>query len=226
MWEFQVPAVTQAGYRFIAYDRRGYGRTTVDSPTDRKGSEATDLLALLDQLHLGRVFLVGTGAGGGVALDFVLSHPERVRGLVLANTLGNITDSSYRAMGRFLRPPAFDALPAALRELSPSYRAADPEGTKRWTTLIGLSRAPGPPVRSRASLHRATFAMLEKLSVPTLLMTGDADLYTPPSVLRMFKAHMQDASMVIAPETGHSAFWEQPELFNRSIISFMRSHPR
>jgi pimeloyl-ACP methyl ester carboxylesterase len=55
-------------------------------------------------------------------------------------------------------------------------------------------------------------------------MTGDGDLYTPPPVLRMFAARIKGAKSFIVPECGHSAFWEQPEIFNRAVLDFVRQH--
>ncbi|MCE9639513.1 MAG: alpha/beta hydrolase [Betaproteobacteria bacterium] len=69
-----------------------------------------------------------------------------------------------------------------------------------------------------------TWAKLESLKVPTLLMTGDADLYTPPSVLRMFTARMPHAESAVIPETGHSSYWESPAEFNRVVLAFLRKH--
>lgn len=60
--------------------------------------------------------------------------------------------------------------------------------------------------------------------MPTLLLTGDADLYTPPSVLRLFKQHMPRAELVIVPESGHAAHWENPAVFNREMLKFLRKH--
>ena len=60
--------------------------------------------------------------------------------------------------------------------------------------------------------------------MPALLMTGDADMYTPPSVLRMFKQHMPKAEFAIIPETGHSSFWESPAEFNRIVLAFVAAH--
>ncbi len=70
----------------------------------------------------------------------------------------------------------------------------------------------------------ATWARLETLKVPTLLMTGDADLYTLPSVLRMFTARMPHAESAVTPETGHSSYWESPGEFNRTVLNFIRKH--
>ena len=68
---------------------------------------------------------VGTAAGAFVALDFALSYPQRVRSLVIANTIGVVQDPDYVELGRRIRPPQFDALPPEVRELGPSYRAAN-----------------------------------------------------------------------------------------------------
>ena len=66
--------------------------------------------------------------------------------------------------------------------------------------------------------------MLETLAVPTLLMTGDADLYSPPAVLRLFAARIRGSESVVAPEAGHSLYWEQPDLFNQRVLEFIRRH--
>jgi pimeloyl-ACP methyl ester carboxylesterase len=60
--------------------------------------------------------------------------------------------------------------------------------------------------------------------MPTLLVTGDADLYTPPSVLRMFAQRMPHAEVAIIPETGHSSYWENPAVFNATLLAFLQKH--
>ncbi len=206
MWEHQVPAFTGAGYRFIAYDRRS------------EGAALEDLEALVEQLVLERFHLVGTAAGGIVAVDYALSHPQRLRSLVIANSIVGVQDEDYLEMSRRLRPaPEFNALPAELRELGPSYRAANPEGTRRWAGLASH-------VKSQPARNRITYAALATIRLPTLLLTGDADLYTPPSVLRLLAARFPNCESLIVPECGHSAFWEQPEAFNSAVLDFIQKH--
>ncbi len=223
VWEHQIPAFTKAGYRFIAYDRRGYGKTVVDASV-APGTAADDLKALLDHLKLDRIHLVGTGGGAITAMDFALSFPARIRSLVIANSIVGVQDKEYVEIGKRLRPPQFDALPPEFRELSPSYRAANPAGTERWIELEKVSRSEGPRPASQKMRNQITFAALETLKMPVLLLTGDADLYTPPSVLRMFAAHIKHAESLIVPEAGHSAYWEQPEIFNRRVLQLIRRH--
>jgi pimeloyl-ACP methyl ester carboxylesterase len=206
MWEHQIPAFTAAAYRFITYDRRD------------EGIAIDDLEALVEHLCLERFHLVGTAAGGVVAVDYALSFPQRLRSLVIANSIVGVQDEEYVEMSRRLRPaPEFNALPVEVRELGPSYRAAHPEGTQRWKELV-------QHVKAQPTRNRITFAALETITIPTLLLTGDADLYTPPSVLRLFAARFPNCESVVVPECGHSAFWEQPDIFNRAVLDFITRH--
>jgi pimeloyl-ACP methyl ester carboxylesterase len=95
VWKYQIPAFTKAGYRVIAFDRRGWGRTQIDSGAPQPSAAADDLLALLDHLGILRVHLIGTAAGGFVALDFALSFPQRLRSVVIANSIGGVQDQDY-----------------------------------------------------------------------------------------------------------------------------------
>ena len=225
VWEHQRSAFMGAGYRFIAYDRVGYGRSEVDPPGSQPGTAADDLEALMQSLRVERFHLVGTAAGGIVSLDYALSFPQRLRSLVIANSIGGVQEDEYLAMGRRLRPsPQFNAMPPDFRELGPSYRAANPDGTARWIELEELSRARTPLAAPQGMRNRIMWSLLETIKVPTLLVTGDADLYTPPAVLRLFSARIKTSTSVILPEAGHSAYWEQPALFNRAVLDFVRRH--
>jgi pimeloyl-ACP methyl ester carboxylesterase len=223
MWEHQTPAVRAAGYRVIAYDRVGSGKSTLHANAE-PGYGVDDLEALRGHLAFDRFHLVATAAGGFVAFDYALAFREHLRSLVVANSVGGVQDESYLALGRRLRPPEFDRLPVDFKELGPSYRAANPQGVARWRALEEQGRPARPLPSPQAFRQRLTFALLETIQVPTLLLTGDADLYCPPSALRLFAARIPGAEMLIVPETGHSAYWEQPDVFNRAVLTFVAKH--
>jgi pimeloyl-ACP methyl ester carboxylesterase len=224
VWEYQIPAFTAKGYRLIMYDRRGWGRTQVDTSGPQPGTGADDLLGLLDYLKLDRVHVVATAGGAFVGLDFALSYPQRVRSLVMANSIVAVQDQDFAELNRRLRPPEFGAMPPEIREVGPSYRAANPEGTQRWVDLEKLSRPPGPVMAVQPTRNHITFAMLETLRVPTLLITGGADMFAPPPVLRLFAARIKGSETLIVPEAGHSTYWEQPDVFNRAVLNFIGKH--
>jgi pimeloyl-ACP methyl ester carboxylesterase len=152
-WQYQTRAFTTAGYRLIAYDRRGWGRTVVDSDGPA-GTGADDLRGLLDWLDLDRVHVVATAGGGFVAFDFALSFPARLRSLVVADSIGGVQDKEILDLETRIRPPQFDELPPEVRELSPGYRAANPEGTQRWVDVEKQSR----PSRTMASTLQLAYA--------------------------------------------------------------------
>jgi pimeloyl-ACP methyl ester carboxylesterase len=224
VWEHQIRAFTAAGLRVIAFDRRGFGRTAIAPGGVQPGTAADDLQALMGHLRIDRFHLLGTAAGGFASLDYALSFPRRLRSLVLANTIGGVQDESYLALGRRIRPPEFGALPADMRELGPSYRAANPEGTRRWNELERSNRAQGTPPPAQTMRHRLTFALVETIKTPTLVLTGGADLYAPPPVMKLFADRIKGAEWVVVPEAGHSTYWEQPEAFNRAVLAFIRKH--
>ena len=216
LWEHQITAVIGAGFRFIALDHRAAAR----------GSNSTALLeGLLAKLNVGRCHLLGTAAGGGAALQFALAYPAKVRGLVVANSIGFVLDREYLDMSNRIRPaPKFNELPLDFRELGPSYRAANAEGAARWLDLSRQGqRSTGARTENGGNVE-VTWAKVETLKMPTLLVTGDADLYTPPSVLRMFAQRIPHAEVAIIPETGHSSYWENPAVFNAAILAFLQKH--
>jgi non-heme chloroperoxidase len=174
VWEHQIPAFTNAGYRFIAYERRGFGRTVADA----NGSASTgpdDLLALVDHLKIQTFHLVGTAGGGFVALDFAISYPQRLRSFTLLCSQGGVQDPDFVAAVKRLSPNGFENMPASFRELAPSYRVANPAGVARWSEFEKKNRAP-EAVRGPAQppKNRVTLTMIEGIKVPTLVIAGDA----------------------------------------------------
>ncbi len=224
VWEHQIPAFTAAGYRFIAFDRRGWGRTVIDPSGPQPGTAADDLERLMDYLGVDRFHLVATAAGGSVALDFAVSFPQRLRSLVSANNVGRVEDEEYLELVSSLRPPQYPDLPRWFREVGPLYRAENPEGTRRWREFESRSRSEGPLLDTQPLRNRLTFALLEKIDIPTLLIAGGADLSSPPPLQRFYTTRIKNSESLIVPNAGHSTYWEQPEIFNRAVLEFIRKH--
>ena len=222
-WVYQVPAFTAAGYRCITYDRRGWGRSKATDPELHPETASDDLHALLESLALAPVHLVATAAGGLIALDYALAHPESVRSLVAANTIGGVQDESYLEVQRRARPLEIQNLPVELRELGPSYRATDPEGVKRWLEIDHAARPDGtrpfPPVG-----EPITYARLQGMRVPTLVLSGEADLLAPPALMRMLAAHIPTSRFSSLRDVGHAGFWERPQVWNGLVLEFIGQH--
>ena len=223
VWLYQQPVFAKAGYRVIAYSRRNHYNSDV-APADNPGSPSVDLQHLLEVLHVDKFHLLGSAAGGSVAADYALSHPQRLLSLIVSSNNLAAAEGYIAETAASIRTKEWDDLPRWFRELGPSYRAANPKGTKKWEELNEISET-GKGARQK-HVNVVTPAKLETLRVPTLLMTGAADPFTPPSITRMIARHVPDNEVVIVPECGHSPYWETPEFFNRTVLGFIRRHAK
>jgi pimeloyl-ACP methyl ester carboxylesterase len=223
IWGYQQPAFAKAGYRVIAYSRRAYHGSD-PLPKDNPGVASQDLHALVESLGLSKFHLVGSAAGGGVAADYAVSHPDRLLSLVINSNPAGLSGGTIVQTYESLRPKGFAEMPPDFRELGPSYRAANPAGVKAWLELEHKA-VTSNPFRQRAA-NAITEATLSRLQVPTLLVTGEADLYSPPALIRMVAAQIPNSEVVIVREAGHSSYWEQPDSFNRAVLDFVARHAR
>lgn len=218
VWLYQQPVFAQAGYRVIAYSRRNYHNSD-SAPADNPGTGSADLQRFVDFLKLDKFHLIGSAAGGSVATDYALSYPDRLLSLTISSNNMAAAQGPVAQAAAGIKLAEWDKLPRWFRELGPSYRAANPAGVAKWDALNRLSET-GRGGR-QTFVHAVTPEKLETLRLRTLLMTGAADMFTPPAILRRIARHVANQELVIVPESGHSPYWEQPQLFNQTVLEFI-----
>jgi pimeloyl-ACP methyl ester carboxylesterase len=223
IWGYQAPVFAKAGYRVIGYSRRSYYNSD-PLVADHPGIASEDLHHLADYLGLAKFHLVGSAAGAGIAADYAVSHPDRLLSLVIASNPGGLSKGPIAELYESLRPKEFPGLPPDFRELGPSYRAANPAGAKLWLELEHKAIT-SRPFRQPAA-NQITEATLNRLQVPTLLISGEADLASPPGLIRKVAAQIQGSELVTVPEGGHSTYWERPDIFNRAVLEFVGRHSK
>jgi pimeloyl-ACP methyl ester carboxylesterase len=223
IWEYQYAAFRDAGYRVVAYSRRGHYRSPVVAGSD-PGFSVDDVDAVADAYGLRRFFLLGSAAGGFMVPDYALTRPERLLGIVMACTQGAAADPAFRASITRILPEGFSKMPASFRELGPSYRATNPEGMARWEALEHVATIDG---RFRQKPRNILdWPTVSRIAVPTLVIAGGADLYIPPALARIYAGHIKGSRFEVIEDSGHSAYWEQPEAFNRAVLRFAARHKR
>ena len=222
IWSYQIPALVAAGYRVIAYSRRGYfGSEPADK--DNGGVPSQDLANVADKLGVGKFYAIASAAGCSITLDFAIDHSDRLHAIALSSgAYGDLDEPEYKKVNESLRPKGTPEVPVYLNELSPSYRAANLEGTKSWIELehkaLNGNRL-GPK-----NANKFNWSTLGKIKAPTLFIAGGADLGAPPTLMRIAAAHVPGADMIVFPDAGHSVYWEQPTAFNKAIIAYFRKH--
>jgi pimeloyl-ACP methyl ester carboxylesterase len=221
-WTPQFEPLIEAGFRVIAFDRRGRGGSIpVPETGPQPGSVGEDLAALVDHLGLQRFVLVGVAGGGFQALDYAAWKPEQLRALVIVASNGSISEPEMQAAYKQLHQPFIDDTNRHYLEVSPSYRLTDPDGLARWLDLEHQSRSQNQPLQPLRVPN--TFAKLESIRCPTLVASGCADMLAPPPLMRMWAAHIRQAEFHEFPRAGHALPWEQPEKFNDLLLKFLGS---
>lgn len=221
-WESQIAAFSDAGYRVIAFDRRGWGSSMALPDTGTQpGSIAEDLQALVDELGIERFVLIGIAGGGFAALDFASWRPERLHKLVVAASNGQFAEPRMLDFYRRIAVPGLTGNPdlRPYLEVGVAYRAEDPTGFQRFIAMEHHARQEGAPAQPMRTPN--TFDKITAIDVQTLVLMGGADMLAPPALMRTWAAHLPCARYVEIGDGGHSLNWERPAAFNAAVLDFL-----
>lgn len=215
--------------RVITPDLRGFGGSTLGADEPSLAEMADDVAAMLDKLGHDRVVLGGLSMGGYVTMAFLRRHPERVVGLVLADTKAT-ADTTEAATNReriattLLEDPdsqvlLTDVLPTLVGETTVSRRALV---YGRVRALVQNAPAPAVVWAERAMAGRPdSFDVLAETRVPVLVVVGEEDGLAPPSDAEAMVGALPDATLVRIPASGHLSAVETPDAFNDATRAFL-----
>src|ERR1700692_105781 len=224
IWQPQIAAFAAAGYRVIAFDRKGSGKSLADPASGpQPGSIAGDLDALADHLKLEKFHLLGVAGGGFIALDYAAWRPEKIRSLIVGASTCRFEDTAIADFPARTAIPGSGKQSAHCREIGASYRGANPEGTRRWIEIADHARQPGSGFQPQLRTPN-TLAKIAAITAPTLVIAADADLLAPPALMRIWAANLRHHEWAIIHDAGHAMAWEQPGTFNDKVIEFLLRH--
>lgn len=234
-WRPQVSFFSRR-YRTIAYNARGYPPSDVpDDPAAYSQDQAVDdLRGLLDALGIERAHVCGLSMGGYATLHFGLRYPERARSLVVAGAgYGSVPSERERfrqdseLTARRFEQEGMEKV-AAFYAQGPTrvqFRDKDPKGWEEFARHLAEGSARGHALTLRGvQMSRPSIFdlgdQLEKLEVPTLVITGDEDdPCLEPGIF--MKRRIPTAALVVIPRSGHTINLEEPEAFNRAVLDFL-----
>ena len=226
----QLETLATAGWRAVAWDMPGYGRSAPVEPYGFKGLAQRALL-LLDALQCDAATLVGHGFGAMLALELALREPARVRRLVLCAGGPPLDAASHAAwvaprLARLEQGLDMAALAAQVVERDAGAQAL-PEGLQLARHALGHVHA----ATYRRALQALTSfthgaAALMRVSMPTLLIGGEQDRCAPPEALLALAHVLPDARVQLMPGVGHWPQLENPEAFEQSLLEFLAEPAR
>ncbi|WP_417308925.1 alpha/beta fold hydrolase [Devosia sp.] len=212
--------------QLILIDNRGSGRTTVEGPLSHRDM-VEDCAALLDQLGLGAVDVVGHSLGGFLGLWLAALHPGKVKRLV---TLGSgVIDARSKAVFADLSRLYFTLPPQDFFRMlypwlfSPAF-FADPatrEAAAEASTNYAYRQSPADFARQVAAMERPLSVDLGTISCPVMAVAGEGDLLAPPGTVATAHAAIADHWVVTIPHAAHSIHWEQLKATAEAILGFL-----
>jgi pimeloyl-ACP methyl ester carboxylesterase len=233
MWDRRLVQALTSRYRVITFDNRGMGQTPAGDKPFTIGQFALDAVRVLDELGIEETHLMGWSLGGDIAMQLAVSHPERVRHLIVYGA---------HCDGGKMFPPSQEVLDAL----------NDPSGTaaERGQRLVGLlfpaewleqhgqelgeifkdvhetSDAENIAKQSQALQQWGGVCdQLASLRAPTLVLSGDRDVIVPVENARFIASRVPGASLRIVLNAGHGLMYQEPNTTADAVLSFLATSP-
>lgn len=226
MWGPQVNELQKIS-RVIAPDLRGFGQSSdTDGQAVTMETYAEDMKALLDSLNIQQAILCGLSMGGYIALAFVTQYADRVQGLILSNTKAG-ADTDAGRQGRYDTANKVEqsgSTAVVVDGMAPKMLGpkAKPEATSFARSLMSHQRVPGVTSALRGMAVRPDRTPgLSSIKVPTLIITGSADIVIPPSESEAMHQVISHSALVNIPDAGHLANLDNTDAYNEAVRAFV-----
>jgi pimeloyl-ACP methyl ester carboxylesterase len=233
MWRPQVTALVTAGWRAIAPDLRGYGESSTSAEKTTLGEFATDLVAVLDHAEVDTAHVVGLSMGGQIVMELMEQIPHRILSLVLADTSARPeTSDGVRARrenaDRLLRDGMWDFAAEVLpRMIAPANIDALPHVADHVLSMMRRTSPQGAAAALRGRAERPDYTdSLRKVRVPTLVVVGRDDDFTPLADAKLIRDLVPGADLAVFDGAGHLPNLETPDQFNARLLGFLDPQPR
>jgi len=234
-WEDQIRALSEEGYRVIAKDRLGWGKSSKPEIPYSINLWAANTARLMDHLGIEQAALVGHSIGGQMVTRFAFLYPERITHLVTVNQVG-LTD---RRGGRGFKPltgevdanPDMDAVYASLvKWAEKNYVKWSPDYLEHmrirygqrlsgdWPRMAYISRLTGH-VRGMDTVVNDW----QHIRTPTLILGGQEDYPTYAEESRHAASIFPNGEVILIPNVGHNPHEEAPDIFNAELLRFLGS---
>lgn len=227
VWLFEPQLQAFDGWRVIAPALPGFdGSDLAERPS--VDEYARHVLALLDGLGIERAVCGGVSMGGHIVFALLRQAPDRVAGIVLADTRSTPDTAEAlegrRKMLKSLEQAGSEAVADAMvpKLLGETTKERQPDLVGRVRAMILGQRADGIAAAIAALMSRPdSTPLLDRIDVPALVVAGAEDTLTPPGEMEAMAASIRGATFATIPGAGHLANLEQPEAFNAAMKGFL-----
>jgi len=205
-WGYQVPALVGSGYRVVLIDSRGHGRSTRDARPYKYELMASDVLAVMDALHLEKVAIVGWSDGACTALILGMKAPERVARVFFFGCNMDPSGTKEVEFGPILK--------RCFRRHARDYAeiSATPDQFEAFADAVSemMKTEPNYSAEDLADIH-----------VPVTIVQSEHDEFIKPEHAEYLARAIPNAELVTLPGVSHFAPLQRPEQFNAAMLAFL-----
>jgi len=231
MWYPQVEAFSP-NYKVITPDLRGYGKSSLPATRATRFEDyATDILLLLDHLKIDSFHLGGLSMGGQIIMEIFRQAPDRIKTLIFADTFAGL-DTPEAKQKRYedaarLEKDGMDAYADEViyKMIKPAHVSSMPSVADHVIKMMKATSPVAAATAMRARSERIDYLTetLPKIDIPTLVIVGRDDEFTPVAKAKELKENLQNCKLVIIEDAGHMPNLEQPYQFNKAVLGFLES---
>lgn len=206
-WGKQIPALVDAGYRAVVIDSRGHGRSTRDARPYRYELMGTDVLAVMDSLHIDRAPIIGWSDGACTGLMLAGQYPTRISAVLYFGC--NMDPSGCREIEW---PNTVIERCFARHKKDYAELSATPDAFEAFVEAVSLMERTQP---------NYTADDIARIDVPVLVLHSEHDEFIKPEHADYLARTLPRARLVVLPGVSHFAPLQRPGLFNRHLIEFV-----
>lgn len=218
-------------YRVIAYDIRGFGKSTAGDEKPSINLFAEDLIKLMDELQIKKAIVCGLSMGGYILLNAVNRFPERFHAIILSDTqcIGDTPETKekrYTTIHQIETNGLFDFATAYVKNVfcQESFNSKNKSIEKINNIILSTSlKTVAGTLNALAQREEKCFS-LNKISVPSLILCGKEDIVTPLAQSEFMHAHINNSELYSIDNAGHMANLEQPDVFNKYLNDFISTN--
>ncbi len=228
MWKPQLEFLKDT-HRVIAYDIRGYGKSSAQDATYSINLFADDLIKLMDALKISKAVICGLSMGGYIALNAIKRFPGRFSGLILADTqceadTAEAKENRYKTITQVESEGLEGFSEGFIKKVfHKNTFETKKELVKKISTVVLANKLAAITGGLKALAERyETCSSLANIHVPTLILCGKDDELTPVEKSEALHNGIKDSTLKIIDEAGHLSNMEQPEEFNENLTNFLK----
>lgn len=229
MWRGQLEFF-KSSHRLIAFDIRGFGKSTDQESSFTMDLFADDLIQFMDTLSIEKAVLCGLSMGGFIALNAMKRFPDRFNALILSDTqciadTAEAKEKRYKTITEIEEEGTTNFNEGFIKNVFHKDSFTNKKEVVQQLKDVVFSNSNHIVIEGLLALAKRseTCSILNDITIPTLILCGREDKVTPLAQSELMNVSIKGSILMVIDNAGHVSNLEQPEVFNKHLLDFLNS---